>query len=208
MHHALLYIDAPHTCSACVAKLQAELGIAPIDTRVYEEDKFPIESARELIRVVGTTPLGGEKTLTVIAAEHIGHHAQNALLKITEEPPAHAYVVLLIPSEDMLLPTLRSRFVRVDEDSTKGEQTLAKDFLKSSTTERQKITEKIVKDKDTFAAKKLIRDLEVVYASFKDKEKYIDEIQDLMACRQYVEQNGASIKFMLEHLALTLPQIK
>ena len=99
-------------------ELQKELLVSPIDTRVYQQEKFPVEDARDLIRIVGTTPLGGAKTLTVIATEKIDREAQNALLKIAEEPPLHAHIVLIVPSADMLLPTLLSRFVLVDREKS------------------------------------------------------------------------------------------
>jgi len=208
MHHALLYIDEPSTCRVCTKALQAELGTADIDTRVYEIEKFLVDDARKLIQSIQTTPLGGDTTLTVIATEKIDREAQNALLKIAEEPPAHAYLVLIVPSADMLLLTLRSRFVVVDSEDVAKDYSSAEEFLRSGLGERQKITEKILKDKDVLAAKKLIRDLEAVLSQTKDKEVYKNELEDLMAFRQYIEQRGASSKFMLEHLALTLPLVK
>lgn len=207
MHHALLYIGSPNICQSCTRGLQADLGVADIDIRTYEQEKFPIADARTLVQNIQTTPLGGEKTLTVVAVEKIDVEAQNALLKIAEEPPAHAHIALIVPSIDMLLPTLVSRFVLADSENIE-EESIANNFLQSSTSARQKITEKIVKDKDVVAGKKLIRDLETVLAKVQNKEQYKNEIEDLMAFRQYVEQRGASMKFMLEHLALTLPQIK
>lgn len=208
MHHALLYIDTPSTCAVCAKVLQEELGVSHIDTRIYEQEKFLVEDARDLVRVVQTTPLGGEKTLTVIAVDTIDREAQNALLKIAEEPPEHAHLVLIVRSKDMLLPTLLSRFVRVESAAAEDDKSLAEEFLKSSTAARQKINEKILKDKDSFTGKKLVRDLEVLIGSREDKEHYIDALSDLVTFRQYVEQRGASLKYMLEHLALTLPQIK
>jgi DNA polymerase-3 subunit delta' len=191
-----------------VKVLQDELGVAHIDTRVYEQEKFLMEDAQDLVRIVQTTPLGGEKTLTVIAVDQIGHNAQNALLKIAEEPPEHAHIVLIVQSEDMLLPTLLSRFVRAESITAVGDMSVAEEFLKSTTAARQKINEKILKEKDSLTGKKLIRDLESIFAKRGDLARYKDEISDLMKFRQYVEQRGASLKYMLEHLALTLPQVK
>tara|TARA_B100000745_G_scaffold300584_1_gene255519 strand:+ start:546 stop:1172 length:627 start_codon:yes stop_codon:yes gene_type:complete len=208
MHHALLYIDSPNSCKSCTKALQKELNVSSIDTRVYEQEKFPIADARTLVQNIQTTPLAGEKTLTVIAVEKVDIEAQNALLKIAEEPPKHAHIALIVPSIDMLLPTLISRFVLFGSNSGVDDTSSAKEFMSATTAARQKITEKIVKDKDNLAAKTLIRDLESFFAKSSEKEKYKDEIQDLMAFRQYIEQRGASMKFMLEHLALTLPQIK
>tara|TARA_B100000508_G_scaffold60333_1_gene47043 strand:+ start:94113 stop:94739 length:627 start_codon:yes stop_codon:yes gene_type:complete len=208
MHHALLYIGSPNICQSCTKGLQADLGVADIDIRTYEQEKFPIADARTLVQNIQTTPLGGEKTLTVVAVEKIDVEAQNALLKIAEEPPAHAHIALIVPSIDMLLPTLVSRFVLFGSNSGGDDSSWAKEFISATTAARQKITEKIVKDKDAVAGKKLIRDLETALAKTQNKEQYKNEIEDLMAFRQYVEQRGASMKFMLEHLALTLPQIK
>jgi len=191
-----------------VKTLQEQLGVAHIDTRVYEQEKFLMEDAQDLVQVVQTTPLGGEKTLTVIAVDQIGHNAQNALLKIAEEPPEHAHLVLIVQSEDMLLPTLLSRFVKGESMAAADDMSLAEEFLKSTTAARQKINEKILKSKDSPMGKKLIRDLEVMFSQKGDLARYKDEISDLMKFRQYVEQRGASLKYMLEHLALTLPQVK
>jgi len=191
-----------------VKVLQDELGVAHIDTRVYEQEKFLMEDARDLVRVVQTTPLGGEKTLTVIAVDIIDREAQNALLKIAEEPPEYAHLVLIVRSEDMLLPTLLSRFVKVESITAGGDVSLAEEFLGGTTAARQKINEKILKEKDSLTGKKLIRDLESIFAKRGDLARYKDEISDLMKFRQYVEQRGASLKYMLEHLALTLPQVK
>jgi len=208
MHHALLYIGSSDTCDSCIESLQKELNVSPIDTRVYKKGEFFIEDARDLKGAIYTTPLSGEKTLAVVAVEKMGIHPQNALLKITEEPPAHAHIVLILPNEDMLLPTLRSRLMLVDTDTDQRDMSQAKEFLNSDTAQRQKITGKILKNKDTVAGKNLIRDLEYVLGSVTDKEKYKDELGDLIAFRQYVEQRGAGMKYMLEHLALTLPHHK
>lgn len=40
--------------------------------------------------------------------------AQNALLKTIEEPPEYAVIMLLTSNIDALLPTIRSRCVRLD----------------------------------------------------------------------------------------------
>ncbi len=39
--------------------------------------------------------------------------AQNALLKLVEEPPAHCVLILITPNPDTILPTIRSRCQRV-----------------------------------------------------------------------------------------------
>lgn len=51
------------------------------------------------------------------SAHHLSAGAQNALLKTLEEPPAHATVILTTDRESALLPTVRSRVVRISAES-------------------------------------------------------------------------------------------
>lgn len=206
MHHACLYIQSLDTCDECVSALQKQLGVDVSDTRIFRNEKFLVGDARDLVRAISMTPLNGEKTLTVVAAEKMDHEAQNALLKVAEEPPAFAHIALMLPSEDMVLPTLRSRFVLMGQEKEKDDLMFAKDFLASTPSARQKITAKIIKDKDHILGKKLIRDCEVLLG--KNVETYAEYVKDIIAFRQYVEQRGTSLKFMLEHMALSLPQVK
>lgn len=204
MHHAQLFIQNPND-QTCVQSLIEELSIGSGDVRTYFRERFSVDDARDAGSKIWTSPMASKHTLTVIATHKIDHEAQNALLKVCEEPPAHAYIALIVPSEDMILPTLRSRFVLGEKISATEDFSLAKSFLSGGSAERKKIVEKIHKDKDTATARKLIQDLEVLLGMRKDKEVFFDELQDLVAFRQYTEQKGAGNKYMLEHLALTLP---
>ncbi len=47
-------------------------------------------------------------------ADHMNIAAQNALLKVLEEPPGHTSFILCTATADALLPTIRSRCLRVD----------------------------------------------------------------------------------------------
>lgn len=205
-HHAQLFIQDIEDLS-CVDELVKSLNVSSGDVRRYVREKFLVDDAREIVRNIWTSPLSGEHTLTVIAAKKIDHEAQNALLKVCEEPPAHAYIALVVPSEDILLPTLRSRFVSGERADEKEDRSFAKHFLSADSAERKKIIEKIHKDKDTFAGRKLIRDIELLLGERKEKEAFFEDLQDLGAFRQYIEQRGAGMKYMLEHLAVTLPKM-
>jgi DNA polymerase-3 subunit delta' len=56
---------------------------------------------------------GGARVAIVEQAHRINDDAQNALLKMLEEPPAGVTIVLCADEEECLLPTVRSRCVRV-----------------------------------------------------------------------------------------------
>jgi DNA polymerase III delta prime subunit len=52
------------------------------------------------------------RSALILDGELMTEEAQNALLKITEEPPERAVLVIATTDEDRLLPTLRSRLQR------------------------------------------------------------------------------------------------
>ena len=69
---------------------------------------------RHLIGELALLPVeGGARVAIVEQAHRINDDAQNALLKILEEPPAGVTIVLCGDEEECLLPTVRSRCVRV-----------------------------------------------------------------------------------------------
>ncbi len=56
---------------------------------------------------------GGRRCAVIAGAEWLNVHAQNALLRILEEPPPGASLVLVASRASAILPTIRSRSVRV-----------------------------------------------------------------------------------------------
>ncbi len=73
-----------------------------------------IEECRKMTAELALTPVTGHRKIAVIyAADRLSLPAANSLLKITEEPPAGAVLLLALES-DTLLPTLRSRTYFLD----------------------------------------------------------------------------------------------
>lgn len=69
---------------------------------------------RRLISELALLPAeGGSRVAIVEQAHRINDDAQNALLKMLEEPPAGVTIVLCADDEECLLPTVRSRCVRI-----------------------------------------------------------------------------------------------
>lgn len=68
-----------------------------------------IDECRLLRSELELHPLAANKRLAVIwGSEKLSVEASNSLLKLTEEPPLHGYV-LFISEEDKLIPTIKSR---------------------------------------------------------------------------------------------------
>lgn len=89
------------------AKEYATETYAPFRHIVYEREDFLLEDAKELIKEAYIAE-ASSKYLIVIAKSY-RVEAQNALLKILEEPPLHIVFILIVPSKTALLPTIRSR---------------------------------------------------------------------------------------------------
>ena len=77
-----------------------------------EKGNITIEQIRDLIgffrlKVPGKAAI--KRVVVIDDAETMGHEAQNALLKLLEEPPQDSVLILTSSQSDHLLPTIRSR---------------------------------------------------------------------------------------------------
>lgn len=76
------------------------------------KDTILIEQIRDLITFF-SLKVPGERAIKRVAivqdAHKMGHPAQNALLKLLEEPPIDSTLILTSPQPQSLLPTIRSR---------------------------------------------------------------------------------------------------
>jgi DNA polymerase-3 subunit delta' len=74
------------------------------------EDRIRVELVRLMLREAALKPFQSQRKIFVIFhAETMMDTAQNAFLKVLEDPPAHSYFVLVCDNLRELLPTIRSR---------------------------------------------------------------------------------------------------
>lgn len=100
-------------CGVCVSCRKAEQGIHPDLTVVDEgENELKVDLARRLKAENAIVPNDGDRRVTIIHhAQNLNPAAQNALLKVLEEPPGYAFFILTAEQPDALLQTVRSRCV-------------------------------------------------------------------------------------------------
>ena len=80
------------------------------DKRRRLRSEIVVDSARDVADFLRLTPAeGGWRIVVVDGAEHLNRNAANALLKVLEEPPPRAVLLLVCASPGRLLPTIRSR---------------------------------------------------------------------------------------------------
>jgi replication-associated recombination protein RarA len=76
-----------------------------------DEGSIGIDAIREIQEFLWQKPIQSpRRTLIIDDAEALTDEAQNALLKIAEEPPASSLILIIASDPERLRPTLRSRF--------------------------------------------------------------------------------------------------
>ena len=96
------------------AKLESEFGINNL--RFFISDDFLLENAKEVIAEAYIAEK--DEKILVINANSFRTEAQNALLKIIEEPPRNIKFIIATQSKNLLLPTIRSRML-IENNLTK-----------------------------------------------------------------------------------------
>lgn len=171
---------------------------------IYKESQFGIDMVRALIQSAHRRPQEGEEEqLIMVATEFITEEAQQALLKIIEEPPVSTKFVFVLPHGYTLLPTLESRFERQEGSIEASDISVFKAFLDSSYAQRMAAIEESTKKKDHVWQSAMKRGL-LVYLRLNIKDISHDTLKELEYVARLLLTRGASNKFLLEHLALTL----
>lgn len=97
--------------------LEIQQALLPLRCVRFIREDFKIEDAKEVISEAYKSE-SQIKTL-ILGAKSFTIPAQNALLKILEEPPPNIAFILLAPNKSTFLPTVRSRLSLTQERSEK-----------------------------------------------------------------------------------------
>jgi len=97
--------------------------------RIDNNDNVKIDQIRALSRYLHKKPMQGEyRAGIVLYADKLTIPAQNAFLKLLEEPPKSAYLLLGARNSKQLLPTIVSRCLVIDVPALKYESRYAKEI--------------------------------------------------------------------------------
>ncbi len=154
----------------------------------------------------------------IISADSFALEAQNSLLKTFEEPNQDVTFFVITSNVSQLIPTLKSRLFNISKSSkSSGSSKISVDFLKKTKPERLKFIEDKIKERkdEKDLLKKevfdLINGIEAELFRKKSAKLNQDDIfifEELNKFRGYLFDRGASIKMILEHLALILPDLE
>ena len=225
-HHAYLYVGGQEEgIQAARDFAAAQLGIEGADhpdVAVFAyPGLFPIDDARRIQSVASQAPVKGSQKVIVMAAGRLFHQTQNALLKLFEEPSEGTTLVLIVPAEGILLPTLRSRLIELPRGQ-EAINPIAQTFLDATPDERGKLVAKLVargkadKDAEKQAARiEAVRIVEGLIrfayaaretATGKDAEELTLFLRDLDRFMPILHTSSAPLKLIFEHVLTVMPQ--
>ena len=172
------------------------------DVRHFVLPQLGIKEVRQIIETASSRSWGMAEYVFVIVSSSLTTEAQNAMLKLFEEPPENSKFYLILPNEALLLPTLRSRFITATTEAKVFDLKAARDFMKLSYAERLELVSDRAKARDQSWMEVLVMQLIKL-----DQESKLDanSKRSLLLAENYIKIRGASKKALLEELALTLP---
>lgn len=221
-HHAfVIEAEAEEGIGVAKAWVEKELGMKienNPDVAVLRYGLFSVEDARNVCDTAAGAPFAGESKALIISASRAYHEAQNALLKLFEEPPEGTFLFFVLPSLGGLLPTLRSRVQVMNnvQHSVLDIPKIAEEFLKANKEKRSAIIKKLTSGKDE-EEKRELRDEAIVimngveavaYAKFKKSPSAELEmlLSDIAVLRDNLYDRSAPVRMILEHLSLVIPK--
>lgn len=211
LHHFYVIEGADHVA---LSELSNILKKRSDTVRTFTYSTLGVEEAQSLRLEQNESAFDGQDQYFILSAVSVTHEAQQTLLKMFEEPRANTHFFLMMAESTAILPTVRSRaqMVRLENNIplyTKEAQS----FIKSSITDRIAFVAEFVKsheDDDSSGELRLHASqfvIALIEALRKDPKTLVsrkDFFTDALTMREHLDNRGASVKMILEHLAITL----
>lgn len=146
---AVCEAEGERPCGICRHCRKAEGGIHPdisgirrlVDEKTGKPKKeLAVDQIRQMAADASILPNeAAYKVYIIEEAEYMNGSAQNAALKILEEPPAWVVFILCVPGASALLPTVRSRCAELSfnggsEEESEAAVKAVKGFIKATAT--------------------------------------------------------------------------
>ncbi len=208
-HHATLFVDEnrKEITSILMECLKRDQTVYSM----HDLSILDIDTAR-IIASWAQAPYDGNKVI-LLSFHTATIPAQNALLKVLEEPNTGVYFIIVTSNLESIIPTLYSR-LQLQQHTSQGIQRKDSElFLETSTHERMKLTcvTSLLTAKDE-SGRKDREGLRIFILSLVEllKRKNADHryILQTIEVASYASDTSSSGKALIEYLALLLPQIK
>ncbi|MFA6269957.1 MAG: hypothetical protein WC657_01990 [Candidatus Paceibacterota bacterium] len=206
MHHANIIISKEDCRDHVFDILGKELNFdtkANPDFSIIDQETFGIDDAREFIKWAISKPLLSETKVSLIITKSITLEAQNALLKVLEEPTLGTHIFINLESLGGILPTFISRVRILDLPQNDLENNVSsKKFLSADLKGKLAIIRSLSKKEDKNEMKELINDLENIAYQNKGSS---NQMKNVLIAKIFATSRGSSPKMLLEWLSAVLP---
>jgi hypothetical protein len=236
LHHAYLIEGRREEVLPEILEFIQSLGVKSGNADFVEihTDSFKIEDARNLKSYGVEKSVSSNKKIYVISANNFLLEAQQALLKMFEEPVLDTHFFLIVPNINSLLKTLVSRFYVIHsgegilpeiEDAKKFVSmpiALRLEFIKELLVEEEDGEYEIVLNSTRAKALKFLNALESVLhgsyfgnssgllqpkaGTFPVRDFQSSCLQHIFKVREFLRMPGSSAKMLLESVALVVPE--
>lgn len=229
LHHAYgLCGNMDEIVASLLKSITDDFKIIIIGNPDFFHEKFEtltIDDSRRIKEIaLGRQFSSDRPRIFVIELYGATREAQNALLKLFEEPEAGNHFFLIMPSSDMLLPTLRSRLQIINSplsahsphENPLSEKTVSAEiFIKKILGEKIAYVDALASDISDdklakHAALSFLNDLEkhlytksLITNATKHKEN-LPTFQAISHARTYMNDRAPSLKMLLEYVTLSL----
>ncbi len=217
LSHAVIITGDRNANIELVTRYLSDEGFATVanpDFYVFNAEQLLIDDAFAIIQMLASQKVS-DRRVCVIACDRVTHEVQNTLLKTIEEPHTGTHIMLLVPTTDVLLPTILSRAQVVHGASAEMSVRLTDyvdSFLRSALIDRFAFVEEWVKNKKE---EENLTKIEVI-AFITEIEKRVWEtgnrdtqlFADIERMRDYAQIRGASYRVVLDFLGMICPQVK
>lgn len=203
-HHA--FVCRVPTVSLDVVKAARSSFPLELETEYVLIDAFGINDVRTLTEKAFIRPINGKTLLLVVGVKMVTVEAQQALLKILEEPPASTSFLFVIPQTLHLLPTTLSRFLNhpFTEDVATVETFVEySEFKKMSPADRMVLVAEKMTKKDTLWVEAIKCGLQHELRQ-SGSIKNTNNVATLYFVAEHLQTRGAGNKMLLEELAFSL----
>jgi hypothetical protein len=220
LHHAYLIEGAREEVIPELLSFLENIGVSVVgnpDLYHIATDAFKVEDARNLKSFSGEMGFNIEsKKIFLISANSFLLEAQNAMLKMFEEPIENTHFFIIVPDADILLKTLISRFYLI-RHTTNTTTTEAEKFISISLRDRIEFIKELLVEVENeneedvpvlnstrSKALKFLNAVEIVLEK-KIKNVPVDCFKQIFKVREFLRMPGSSTKSLMESIALVVP---
>ncbi len=212
-HHVYFIQSFKDSADYLKSHLKDKFDISHLQNPDFYHEKFEVLGIDDSRKIKENHLSKGFKEngrrIFIIEASGITHEAQNSLLKILEEPNSNSHFFIIMPTSEILLPTLRSRLYIINSFENKHNPEILNEvnkFLKLSKKEKVTFVDEIAKNISDEKINKIyaIEFLSALESTLykRDHLKNTKILGAIIKARDYMNDRSPSVKQLLEYIAL------